>query len=339
MSNPTPYTPAANKMLHSSFGAPLLKKWNIEHQVAAENILYPIFVCEKSDYKEEIKSLPGQYRWSVDRLPELLDPLVALGLESVIVFGVLTDDGLKDPEGSYATKLESPAARALSFIKDKYPTLLRVVDVCLCGYSDHGHCGVLNCDHSINNQLSIEQLAKISVTFAQAGAQVIAPSDMMDGRIGSIKQALKAAGFGSTVSVMSYSAKFASIFYGPFRDAAGSGAKFGNRSNYQLPPGSRGLAMRAVQRDIEEGADFVMVKPGMPYLDIVRDCANYAQERGVPTAVYHVSGEYAMLYHGAQAGAFGLQEAVMESMLAFRRAGACIILTYFAKEVLEALKQ
>eukprot|EP00461_Guttulinopsis_vulgaris_P003353 UN03354 len=138
---------------------------------------------------------------------------------------------------------------------------------------------------------------------------------------------------------MAYSAKFASIFYGPFRDAAGSGAKFGNRSNYQLPPGSRGLALRAIQRDIEEGADFVMVKPGMPYLDIVRDCANYSQERGIPTAVYHVSGEYAMLYHGAAAGAFGLTEAVMESMLAFRRAGAGIILTYFAKEVLEALKQ
>lgn len=307
--------------------------------MTAENILYPIFVCEETNYKEEIKSLPGQYRWSVDRLPELLDPLVELGLQSVIVFGVLNDSKLKDAEGNHATKLDSPAAKALTFIKEKYPTLLRVVDVCLCGYSDHGHCGILNHDHSINNQPSIEQLAKISVNFATAGAQVIAPSDMMDGRIGSIKQALAAAGFGSSVSVMAYSAKFASVFYGPFRDAAGSGAKFGDRSNYQLPPGSRGLAIRAIQRDIEEGADFVMVKPGMPYLDIVRDCSNYAAERGIPVAVYHVSGEYAMLWWGAQHGAFKLEEAVMESMLAFRRAGASVILTYYAKEILEVLKK
>jgi porphobilinogen synthase len=326
-------------MLHSSFGHPLLKKWNVENEVTAENILYPIFVCESTDYKEEIKSLPGQYRWSVDRLPELLDPLIELGLQSVIVFGVLVDPSLKDETGSNALSPNSPAARALTFLKENYPTLLRVVDVCLCGYTDHGHCGVLNCDHSINNQPSIELLADISVNFAQCGAQVIAPSDMMDGRIGSIKQSLKQNGFGSTVSVMAYSAKFASIFYGPFRDAAGSGAKFGNRSNYQLPPGSRGLAIRAIERDIEEGADFVMVKPGMPYLDIVRDCSNFAAERGIPVAVYHVSGEYAMIYWGAQHGAFKLEEAVMESMLAFRRAGATVILTYYAKEVLEALKK
>lgn len=336
--NNNKYTPPANHILHSSFGHPLLKQWNIENQVVAENILYPIFVCEKDDYKEEIKSLPGQYRWSVDRLPELLGPLVELGLKSVIVFGVLVDSKLKDATGSNATLPDSPAAKALTFIKTNYPSLLRVVDVCLCGYTDHGHCGVLNCDHSINNQPSIEQLAAISVNFAQCGAQVIAPSDMMDGRIGSIKEALINAGFGSTVSVMSYSAKFASTFYGPFRDAAGSGAQFGDRSNYQLPPGSRGLALRAIQRDIEEGADFVMVKPGMPYLDIVRDCSNYANERGIPVAVYHVSGEYAMLWHGANNGAFKLRDAVMESMLAFRRAGATVILTYFAQEVLEALK-
>lgn len=170
----------------------------------------------------------------------------------------------------------------------------------------------------------------------QAGAHVIAPSDMMDGRIAAIKRGLLHHKL--RAAVMSYSAKFASCFYGPFRDAAGSGCKFGDRSGYQLPPGSRGLAVRAIHRDIDEGADFVMVKPGGPYLDIVRDCAEYAQRKGVPVAVYQVSGEFAMLYHGAKAGAFGLEEAVMESLLAMRRAGATILITYFVKEVLTVLQ-
>lgn len=161
----------------------------------------------------------------------------------------------------------------------------------------------------------------------------------MDGRVGAIKAALHKAGLGSRVSVMAYSAKFASVFYGPFRDAAGSGAKFGNRGNYQLPPASRGLAIRAIERDIAEGADFVMVKPGGPYLDIVRDCAEIAEKAGIPVAIYQVSGEYAMLYHAAQAGAFGLEEAVMESLTSMRRAGATILISYFAKEALTAIRQ
>ena len=232
------FTPAPRHMLHSSFGHPLLKSWNTEERVEAENIVYPIFITEKSGVKAEIKSLPGQYRWSVDTLPELLDPLVELGLRSVILFGVIEDETLKDCSGSVASdRVVSPVIRALHLLREKYPSLFLMVDLCLCGYSDHGHCGIIHENGSINNQPSIERLAEIAVAFAEAGAQCISPSDMMDGRIGAIKHALKEAGYGSTVPVMSYSAKFASCFYGPFRDAAGSGAKFGNRGNYQLPPG------------------------------------------------------------------------------------------------------
>ncbi len=194
----------------------------------------------------------------------------------------------------------------------------------------------MKADHNVDNSASIHRLGEIAAAYADAGAHVIAPSDMMDGRVAAIKSALKARGHGSRVSVMSYSAKFASCFYGPFRDAAHSGMSFGDRSFYQLPPGSRSLAIRAVDRDIEEGADFVMVKPGGPYLDICRDVA---ERSSVPVAVYHVSGEYAMLYHAATAGAFDLKRAVMESMVSFRRAGVTIIITYFAPRVLEWLSE
>jgi porphobilinogen synthase len=333
------YTPAPKNHLHSAFGKPLLKAWNVENQVTADNILYPVFVVDQDNVKEEITSLPGQYRWSVDRLDELIKPLVEIGLRSVILFGVITDNSKKDATATFASAPSSPVIKALQYLRTAYPDLLLVCDVCLCGYSDHGHCGILTPANTIDNQPSIEALARMSVAFADAGCSVIAPSDMMDGRIGAIKAALHAAGHGSTVAVMSYAAKFASCFYGPFRDAAASGCKFGDRSNYQLPAGSRGLAVRAMERDLDEGADFLMVKPGMPYLDIVRDCSNIAEKKGIPVAVYQVSGEYAMLWHAHVAGAIKLEEAVMESMLAFRRAGATVILTYYAEVVLRALRK
>jgi porphobilinogen synthase len=203
-------------------------------------------------------------------------------------------------------------------------------------YTSHGHCGILKSDHTVDNAASIARLAAIAVAYAAAGAHLIAPTDMMDGRVGAIKAGLRAAGHGSTVAVMSYAAKFASCFYGPFRDAAHSGMSFGDRSLYQLPPGSASLALRAVARDVEEGADFVMVKPGGPYLDICRDVVAASP---VPVAVYQVSGEYAMLWHAAAAGAFDLRRAVMESLVAFRRAGVTVIITYYAPRVLEWLKQ
>jgi porphobilinogen synthase len=197
----------------------------------------------------------------------------------------------------------------------------------------------LNPDHTVDNSASILRLGAIAAAYAAAGAHVIAPSDMMDGRVAAIKAALRASGKGSSVAVMSYAAKFASCFYGPFRDAAHSGMSFGDRTLYQLPPGSRSLALRAVKRDLEEGADFVMVKPGGPYLDICRDVAEVATPSHVPVAVYQVSGEYAMLWHAAAAGAFDLRRAVMESLVGFRRAGVTVIITYYAPKVLGWLSE
>lgn len=240
----------------------------------------------------------------------------------------LLQDDKKSPTGAAADTADSPVVKALRTLRTLYGSkLLLMVDVCLCAYTDHGHCGIMTPEHHIDNTASIARLAAVSVSYASAGADVIAPSDMMDGRIGAIKKALQAAGLGSRVSVMSYAAKFASCFYGPFRDAAHSGMAFGDRSLYQLPPGSRSLALRALSRDEAEGADFLMVKPGLPYLDICREAAD---KTGLPIAVYQVSGEYAMLWHAAKAGALDLKKAVTETATAFRRAGVTIIITYFA---------
>jgi len=337
------------------------------------------------DAKVPINSLPDQYRWGVSRLPELLSPLIGLGLKSIILFGVVEDSNKKDEIGSYATNPKSPIPRALKLLKQLYPTLLIIVDICLCAYTNHGHCGITfsdkkninennnstenekneknekhethkNCSshhHNlcassseivsssrfcgfINNSASIRRLSELSIYYGECGADVVAPSDMMDGRIGSIKSSLLYRNLSSRVSLMSYSVKMSSCFYGPFRDAAGSGAKYGDRAAYQFPIYNRGLALRAIKRDIEEGADFIMVKPGAAYLDLIRDCS---QNSTVPTAVYQVSGEYAMIWHGAQNKAFGLKEAVFEQIIAFKRAGAGIILTYFTPLLLQWLKE
>jgi porphobilinogen synthase len=260
----------------------------------------------------------------------------------------------KDGVGSSAdSPSRSPVLRALPVLRRLYPDLLVMCDLCLCGYTDHGHCGAVgNAAGDIDNARSIQRLGEIAVAFADAGAHVIAPSDMMDGRVGAIKAALRAADAASVdggptralrlsnVPVMSYAAKFASCFYGPFRDAAHSGMAFGDRSHYQLPPGSRSLALRAVERDLREGADMVMVKPGLAYLDIIRDIASSNGSGGlgrVPIAVYQVSGEFAMLALAAQAGALDLRRAVLETLVAFKRAGASIFITYFAPQVLKWL--
>ena len=304
--------------------------------IQPSELVYPIFIHDLEDEKHEIKSLPEQYRWGVNLLDELLSPLVKLGLRSVLLFGVPTKPEHKDAKASFATSPESPVAKAIAFIKKRYPALLIMVDICLCAYTANGHCGFTKEDYTIDNQPSIDRISEMAVFLAQAGAHVVAPSDMMDGRIGAIKLGLKNAGLEGRVSVMSYAAKFASVFYGPFRDAAGSGAKFGDRSCYQLPPGGRGLALKAVQRDIEEGADFVMVKPGTPYLDVVRDIKN---AHDIPIAIYHVSGEYAMLWHAAAAGAFGLAEGVVESLMNAKRAGANILITYFTPFLLKHIRE
>jgi len=321
--------------LHCAYSHPITRSWQIESKLQISNLIYPIFVCCGDDAKVEIPSLAEQYRWGVNRLKELLDPLVSNGLHTVLLFGIVNKEE-KDEAGSFADNSKSPVIKAINFIKLNYPTLLIACDLCLCAYTSHGHCGILdNKEGRIDNHKSVIRLSQIAVAYAVAGAGIIAPSDMMDGRIGCIKRALVENKL-THVAIMSYAAKFASCFYGPFRDAADSAPSFGDRKCYQLPPGSRGLALKAVQRDIEEGADFVMVKPAGPYLDLIRETKNMVN---VPVACYHVSGEYAMLWHAAKANAFDLKTAVLESLTGMRRAGADIIITYYTPRLLDWLKQ
>ena len=321
----------ASNPLHPGYGHEVLRLWQAEGSVEKHRLVYPVFVTDRAGAREEISAMPGQFRWSADRLHELIDPLVRKGLRSILLFGV--PSGGKDATGSGADRADNPVVRALASLRKNFPELLLIADVCLCEYTDHGHCGILDKDGSINNDASVQRLAEVATAYAKAGAHVVAPSDMMDGRVGAIKASLAHAGLGGT-AVMSYASKFASCFYGPFRDAAQSKPAFGDRRAYQLPPAARGLALRAVERDIAEGADFVMVKPAGPYLDIVRDVKNAVR---VPLAAFQVSGEYAMLWHAAAAGSFELKRAVLESLAGIRRAGADILITYFAPQVLDWL--
>ncbi|KAM5299923.1 delta-aminolevulinic acid dehydratase isoform 2-T2 [Ctenodactylus gundi] len=307
-------------VLHSGYFHPLLRTWQAAATaLSASNLIYPIFVT-----------------YGVNRLEEMLRPLVEEGLRCVLVFGVPSRVP-KDERGSSADSEDSPTIEAVRLLRKTFPDLLVACDVCLCPYTSHGHCGLLSKNGSFQAEESRQRLAEVALAYAKAGCQVVAPSDMMDGRVGAIKETLMEHGLGNRVSVMSYSAKFASCFYGPFRDAAQSSPAFGDRRCYQLPPGARGLALRAVDRDVREGADMLMVKPGMPYLDIIREVKN--KHPSLPLAVYHVSGEFAMLWHGAQAGAFNLKAAVLEAMTALRRAGADIIITYYTPQLLQWLKE
>ncbi|KAG7499383.1 delta-aminolevulinic acid dehydratase [Solea senegalensis] len=326
----------AESILHSGYFHPTLRSWQTcAADLRPDNLIYPIFITDSEDAVEPIGSLPGQARYGVNKLEEMLQPLVANGLKCVLIFGVPAKIA-KDDRGSGADSDDTPAVLAVKKIRSSFPELLVACDVCLCPYTSHGHCGILNEDGTLNNDASCLRLAEVAVSYARAGCHIIAPSDMMDGRVGAIKQALISNGLGNKVSVLSYSAKFASCYYGPFRDAAQSKPAFGDRRCYQLPPGARGLAIRAVERDVREGADMLMVKPGLPYLDIVREVKDKFPNH--PLAVYNVSGEFAMMWHGAQAGAFELRAAVMEAMTAFRRAGADIIITYYTPQLLDWLK-
>ncbi|ORX93407.1 delta-aminolevulinic acid dehydratase [Basidiobolus meristosporus CBS 931.73] len=324
-----------SSILHSGYHHPVHRFWQQERLLTKKALIYPIFVTDKPDAKEPINSLPGQYRWGINRLKEFLTPLVQKGLSSVIIFGVpVTVE--KDAVGTRADDPEGPTILAVKLLRKEFPELLVCCDVCLCPYTDHGHCGVLNEDGTINNQASVQRIAEVSLSYAKAGCQVIAPSDMMDGRIKGIKQILIDNGISHRVSLMSYSAKFASAYYGPFREAANSKPNSGDRKCYQLPPNARGLARRAILRDVAEGADTIMVKPGTPYLDIVRDAKELAPDH--PIAIYHVSGEYASLWHAAQNGVFDLKTGVLESLEGAMRAGANIILTYYTPDLLDWLE-
>ncbi|XP_063424440.1 delta-aminolevulinic acid dehydratase-like [Mytilus trossulus] len=323
--------------LHSGYHHQVLRSWQqTNSSITADNLIYPLFITDDDDTVQEITSMPGQSRYGINTLKNALEPLVAKGLKTVLIFGVPSKLP-KDDSGSSADSSNTPAIIATRKLREWFPSLMVACDVCLCPYTSHGHCGILRKDGSIDNDASIKRLAEISLAYAKAGCQIIAPSDMMDGRVGAIKQILADNGLGNTVTVMSYSAKFSSSFYGPFRDAAKSAPAFGDRKCYQLPPGSSGLAERAVDRDVQEGADILMVKPGLAYLDVVKMVKTKYPNH--PLAIYQVSGEYAMLYHGAKAGAFNLKTTLLEVLTSMRRAGADIIISYYTPDLLDWLKE
>ncbi|XP_043230025.1 delta-aminolevulinic acid dehydratase-like [Amphibalanus amphitrite] len=327
-------TPASHR-LHSGYNHQVARSWQeIGATLQANNLMYPLFIVDDPDAVQPVASMPGVSRYGVNQLEQVLPPLVQDGLTSVLLFGV--PEGQKDERGSGADVPDNAVIKAIRTIKSCCPSLLIACDVCLCPYTSHGHCGILHEDGTINNPPSIARLAEVALAYAQAGADVVAPSDMMDGRVAAIKSRLAGAGLDGRCAVLSYAVKFASSFYGPFRDAAKSAPAFGDRRCYQLPPGGRGLAARAAARDVAEGADMLMVKPGMPYLDIVRQTKDQFPQ--YPLFIYQVSGEYAMLYHAAAQGAFSLKPVVLEALTAMRRAGADVIISYYTPLVLGWLK-
>ena len=268
-------------------------------------LIYPLFVSDQPDEEVLIPSLPDQQRIGINKVVPVLEPLVRKGLRSVILFGVPMAAGVKDALGTAADDPKGPVISAIRLIRQRFPQLFITADVCLCEYTSHGHCGILRDDGSLNNQLSVDRVSDVAIAYAQAGAHCVAPSDMNDGRIRAIKLKLIEEGIAHRVVLMSYAAKFSGCLYGPFRDAAGSVPSFGDRKCYQLPPGGRGLARRAITRDIDECADIIMVKPAGQYLDIISDAKEIG--KNMPIAAYQVSGEFAMIHAGAKAGVFDLK--------------------------------
>jgi len=325
-----------SSVLQGGYQHPLSRTWQAKRQLTKSMLMYPIFITDDPEAEVDIPSLPGQSRWGVNKLEGFLGPLVKKGLASVILFGV-PFKCTKDPKGTPADDPEGPVIQAIKKIRELFPSVYIACDVCLCEYTSHGHCGILHEDGTINPTPSAARIAEVALAYAQAGAHCVAPSDMMDGRIKAIKRALIDNGYGNKCTLMSYSAKFASALYGPFRDAAGSAPSFGDRKCYQLPPAGKGLARRAIQRDVNEGADIIMVKPALPYLDIIADAAQLAPDH--PLACYQVSGEYAMVVAGARAGVYDLQTMAFETVNSMLRAGCTLILTYFTPQFLDWLDQ
>jgi porphobilinogen synthase len=300
-----------------------------ETRLSPDMFVLPLFVCEGEGVRREVPSMPGVCNLSVDEAVREVARAKGDGIRSVLLFGI---PDTKDGIGSLAYDPEAPVQSAIRAIKRELPDVLVVTDVCLCEYTDHGHCGIVVGDE-IANDASVDQLVRAAVSHAVAGADIVAPSDMMDGRVGAIRHALDERGFEHT-AIMSYAAKYCSAFYGPFRDAAGSTPQFGDRKTHQMDPANVQEALREVEQDIEEGADIVMVKPALPYLDVI---ARVKDRFGHPTAAYHVSGEYAMLKAAVRNGWLDEPRAMLESMTAIRRAGADIIITYYAREVARAI--
>lgn len=293
-----------------------------ETELSPKDFIYPIFVVEGEGIKKEISSLPDCYHYSVDMLEEIINEVKEAGVRGVLLFGIPNH---KDCCGSEAYNDCGIVQRAIRKIKEIDKNMYVITDVCMCEYTDHGHCGILDGDY-VDNDKTLEYLAKISVSHAKAGSDMIAPSDMMDGRVGFIREALDKAGFKNT-PIMSYSAKYCSAFYGPFREAANSAPKFGDRKTYQMDPANRREALKEVEMDIQEGADIVMVKPALSYLDIIREVKDRTV---VPVCAYSVSGEYAMIKAASKQNLIDEERVVMEMLTSIKRAGADIIITYYA---------
>jgi porphobilinogen synthase len=311
--------------------SPLMRAMVRETSLRIDDFVYPLFAVHGRGVREPIGSMPGQFRLSIDELLKECKDAASMGIPAVLLFGLPRD---KDPRGTEAYAEDGIIQQAVRAVKDTIPDLMVITDVCLCEYTSHGHCGVVE-DGRIKNDPTLELIARTAVSHAEAGADLVAPSDMMDGRVAAIREGLDESGFPET-PIMAYSAKYASAFYGPFREAADSTPQFGDRRSYQMDPANAMEAMREVALDVDEGADIVMVKPALPYLDVI---ARVKGEFGLPVAAYSVSGEYAMLKAAGQLGWLDEDRAVLEALTGIRRAGADIIITYFAKDAARLIEQ
>lgn len=305
---------------------PALRQLLLEHEWNFKDLIVPVFVAEGANRKEEINAMPGIFRYSLEHLLKELEHPCYREASGILLFGI---PAVKDDSGAAAWNHNGVVQQACRAIKREFPDLLVITDLCLCSYTSHGHCGLLGEGKTIDNDRTLEVLGRVAVSHAEAGADIIAPSDMMDGRVGALRAALDRYGFTDRL-ILSYAAKFASAFYGPFREAADSAPQFGDRKSYQMPPANRREALRELAEDVKEGADILMVKPGLPYLDLVKE----ARERfETPLAVYNVSGEYAMVKAAAAQGWIDEARVVEEIMTGFKRAGADLIITYHAKDL------
>jgi porphobilinogen synthase len=309
--------------------SPAIRDMFRETAVTKSDLIYPLFIVEGENLKKEISSMPGQFQLSVDNVIRECEELTELGLNSILLFGIPQE---KDEVGSGAYADDGIIQKAVRAIKSRFPDMLVITDVCLCEYTSHGHCGIVE-EGYVQNDSTLELLVKEAVSHAQAGADIIAPSDMMDGRIGAIRKALDGGGFTET-PIMAYSAKFSSSFYGPFREAAESAPQFGDRKTYQMDFGNGDEAMREIALDIQEGADIVMVKPALSYLDLIRRSKDTFN---MPLAAYNVSGEYSMIKAAAERGWIDGEKIMWEVLTSIKRAGADVIITYFAKDAARLL--
>ena len=312
-------------------GSETLRKMVRETRIDKSSLIYPLFVKEGTGIEEEIPSMEGQYRYSVDRLPYELERLQKAGVSSIMLFGIPDH---KDEVGSGAYDEYGIVQKALREAKRQFPDLYYITDVCMCEYTSHGHCGVL-CGHEVENDATLDLLAKTALSHVEAGADMVAPSDMMDGRVRAIRECLDKAGHKET-PIMSYAVKYASAFYGPFRDAAGSAPSFGDRKSYQMDYHNPREAMRDIQDDIDEGADIIIIKPALPFLDILKTAS---WETDMPLCAYNVSGEYSMVKAAAANGWIDEKKIVMENMIGMKRAGAQMIITYHALAVAKWLRE